>query len=180
MCLGAKHTLTNGGECKRWSPMTPKCTPIVGIALVQESQMFRTLVEKTSKHKIKPSDTIGKVLKYKCLKWSCIIHLDLKCTNYDEEKGWDQIEILILDHKSPWIKGSNDLQLGHEIHCWKDFFEGYKILSSHIKKKTWFEEDMNVQSFETIRVLVLGLSLGNPRKKMPFGCSPHWEAKNIL
>jgi len=29
MCLGVKQTLTNGGECKGWSPMTPKCTVIL-------------------------------------------------------------------------------------------------------------------------------------------------------
>jgi hypothetical protein len=34
MCLGVKHTLTNGGECKGWSPMTPKCTPTLGVAFV--------------------------------------------------------------------------------------------------------------------------------------------------
>jgi hypothetical protein len=28
--LGVKHTFTNGGECKGWSLMTPKCTPHFG------------------------------------------------------------------------------------------------------------------------------------------------------
>ncbi len=44
MCLGVKHILTNGGECKWWTPMTPKCTPILGIAFVRELWMFRALV----------------------------------------------------------------------------------------------------------------------------------------
>jgi len=55
MCLSVKHTLTNGGECKGWSLMIPKCTPILGITLVQELQMFRALVEKANKHQIGPS-----------------------------------------------------------------------------------------------------------------------------
>jgi len=49
-----KHTFTNGGECKRWSPMIPKCTPTLGVAFVQEFQMFRALVEKANKHQIGP------------------------------------------------------------------------------------------------------------------------------
>jgi len=36
MCYGVKHTLKNGGKCKEWSLMTPKCIPTLGIALVWE------------------------------------------------------------------------------------------------------------------------------------------------
>ncbi len=34
VCLGVKHTLTNGGKCKGWSSMIPKCIPTLGIAFV--------------------------------------------------------------------------------------------------------------------------------------------------
>jgi hypothetical protein len=54
MCLDAKHTFTNGGECKGQSPMTPKCIPILGVALVWELQMFRALVGKAKRHQIEP------------------------------------------------------------------------------------------------------------------------------
>jgi hypothetical protein len=54
VCVGVKHTLTNGGECKGWSPMTPKCTPTLEVALVRELWMFRTLVGKLNKHQIGP------------------------------------------------------------------------------------------------------------------------------
>jgi hypothetical protein len=50
VCLDVKHTFTNGGEYKGWSPMTPKCIPILGIALVQELQMFKALVAKVKKY----------------------------------------------------------------------------------------------------------------------------------
>ncbi len=46
--------ITNEGDCKRWSPMILKCTPILGVALVRESQMFKALVEKLNKHQIGP------------------------------------------------------------------------------------------------------------------------------
>jgi hypothetical protein len=54
MCLGVKHTLTNGGECKGWNPMAPKCIPTLGVALVQELQMFKALFGKVNKHQIVP------------------------------------------------------------------------------------------------------------------------------
>jgi hypothetical protein len=34
--------------------MILKCTPILGVALVRESQMFKALVEKLNKHQIGP------------------------------------------------------------------------------------------------------------------------------
>jgi hypothetical protein len=54
MCLGLKHTFTNGGECKGWSLMTPKCNLILGVALVQKLQMFEALVGKVNKHQNEP------------------------------------------------------------------------------------------------------------------------------
>jgi hypothetical protein len=63
-----KDTFTNRGECKRWNPMTPKCTPIVEITLVWESQMFRAWVEKTNKHQIRPARYHGKGLEIYILK----------------------------------------------------------------------------------------------------------------
>jgi len=47
--VGVKHTLTNGGKCKGWSPMIPKCTPTLGVTLVWELWMFKTLVGKAKK-----------------------------------------------------------------------------------------------------------------------------------
>jgi len=54
MCLGVKHTFTNGEECKGWSLMTPKCIFTLGIAFMRKSRMFRTLVGKENKHQIGP------------------------------------------------------------------------------------------------------------------------------
>jgi hypothetical protein len=40
-------------------------------------------------------------------------------------------------------------------------------------QKVWFEEDMNIfQNFKTTKVLVLGLSLGSPRKKWHLDLTP--------
>ncbi len=54
VCLRVKHTFTNGGECKRLSLMILKWIPTLGIALMRESQMFRTLIKKVKKYQMKP------------------------------------------------------------------------------------------------------------------------------
>jgi len=69
--------------------MIPKCTPTLGVTRVQESLMFRTLVGKAKKIKLGPQYTIRKVLKHRCMKCLCIIHLNLICMNYDQKKGWE-------------------------------------------------------------------------------------------
>jgi len=58
ICLGVKHTFTNGEEYNGWNTMTPKCTHTLGIAFVQELQIFIPLVEKGNKHQIRPQNTI--------------------------------------------------------------------------------------------------------------------------
>jgi hypothetical protein len=52
MCLSVKHTITNGGECKGWSPMILKCNLTLGVTFVWELWMFITLVGKVNKHQI--------------------------------------------------------------------------------------------------------------------------------
>ncbi len=50
VCLKVKHILTSEGECKKLSPMIPKCTPTLGITFVWKSQIFIALVERVNKH----------------------------------------------------------------------------------------------------------------------------------
>ncbi len=77
MCLGMKDcTLTNGGECKKLNPMTPKCTPTLGVAFVHSSEYLKHRLKWQTIINLRPQDTIGKVLK-------CIFCLDMKCMSYD-------------------------------------------------------------------------------------------------
>jgi len=55
-----KHIFTSGGECKRLSLMTLKCTLILEIAFVQESQIFIALIKREKKLQIGPSKYHGK------------------------------------------------------------------------------------------------------------------------
>jgi len=68
MCSRVKHTFTSEGDYKRLNPMIPKCTPILGVALLQESRIFKALVEKTKKHQIGPPKYHWKSLKVKMSK----------------------------------------------------------------------------------------------------------------
>ncbi len=85
--------------------------------------------------KLAPQDTIEKALHRKCLKCPHIVHFNLICMSYDQKKGkesnWE------FDSQRQFLRkqGSNEVQLGHVIHHWKDLFEGYKILSSQSKEK---------------------------------------------
>jgi hypothetical protein len=123
VCLGVKHALKNEWECKGWSPMTPKCTPTLGVALMRELRMFRALVRRSNKHKIGPPNNIKKVLKLRCFKCPCMVHLNLICMNYDQKKGreWEFDSRLQIS----WKKESNKIQLKRVIHRWKDIFKSY-------------------------------------------------------
>jgi hypothetical protein len=78
-----------GGASNTLSQVGAECIPILGVALVQKSSMFITLIKRVNKHQIDPHDTIGKALNFKCLKFPHIVHLDLKFMSYDQKTGWE-------------------------------------------------------------------------------------------
>ncbi len=61
--------------------------------------MFRTLVTKVNKHKIRALNIVEFFLKCRCLKWFRIIHLDLICINYDQKKDWDSKSQIVFGIK---------------------------------------------------------------------------------
>ncbi len=93
VCLGVKHTFTNGGICKGWNPMTPKCTPTLKVTLMWKLWMFRALVDRQTNAKLGPQEPMKKILKHRCLKHPHFAHLKLICMSYDQKKG----------HESNWV-----------------------------------------------------------------------------
>jgi hypothetical protein len=135
VCLGVKHTLTNGGKCKGWSVMTPKCTPILGVAIMWELRMFTTLVGKRKTNtKLAPKNTIRKVLKHKCLKCLCIAHLNLICMSYDQKKGCKSNWKFDFQPQIPWKQGSNEVWWGVLNTIEKTFSRAIKCHIFHSKK----------------------------------------------
>jgi hypothetical protein len=64
-----------------------------------------------------------------------IVHLDLICMSYDQKKGRESNWEFDSLSQIPWKQGPNELQLGRDVHLWKDLFEGYNILPLHFQKR---------------------------------------------
>jgi hypothetical protein len=159
MCLGVKHILTNGGDCKGWSPMTPKCTPTLGIALVWELWMFKTLIRKANKHQIGPPRHHYKGLETYILKvpshysfWPNLHEL------------WSQKRAGVNDRKPLESRGQMSSDWG-VLYTMRNIFLRAIRNFTCILKQTWFEKDMSIQNFGTIRVLLMGLPFGNLKEK---------------
>jgi len=70
--------------------------------------------------KLGPQNTIGKFLKFRCLKFPLIVHLDMKCMSYDQNKGRESNWKFDFRPQIPLEQGSKDCRLEHVIHHWKD------------------------------------------------------------
>jgi len=87
------------------------------------------------KTKLRPYDTIKKVLKRRCLKCLCIVHLDVICMNSDQQKGWELNWKFDSQPQIPCKQGSNEVQLKCVIPRWKSILKCYKTLSSHSQNR---------------------------------------------
>jgi hypothetical protein len=55
--------------------------------LCESCECLKPWLKRQKNTKLPPQDTIGKVLKRRCLKCYRIIHLVLICMSYDQKKG---------------------------------------------------------------------------------------------
>jgi hypothetical protein len=109
--------------------------------------------------------TIEKVVKCRCPKWPCMIHLDICSTSYGQKKG----------RGSNWQFDSRPLKVGNQLnpsvcrwsatHCWKALNErynfGWNLVPIRTRgEKLWTPKVPGVQ-IGTIS----GLHFGSPRKK---------------
>jgi hypothetical protein len=83
---------------------------------------------------------------------------------WSKEKGWNQIENLILHHKPLEIKGQMNPNWGVPYIVRKTFWRGVRNCF-HIFKINLIWKYMNVQSYGMVKVPILGLRLGSPREK---------------
>jgi hypothetical protein len=108
---------------------------------------------------------VGKVSKRKCLKWPCMIHLDIYNISYGWKKGresnWQ------FDSRPLKVKNRPDPRVCRwsETHRWKALKESYKFSLNIIPirgqgEKLWTPKVLGVQT-ET----VWGLHFGSPGKK---------------
>jgi len=92
VCLGVKHTFTNGGKCKGWILMTPKCIFTLELHLCRICECLEPWLERQTSTKLGPQDNIKKFLKLRCLKCPYNVQLNLICMSYDQKKGWGQMK----------------------------------------------------------------------------------------
>jgi hypothetical protein len=82
-----------------------------------------------------------------------------------KRRGGSQIGNLTFNHKSLESKCQIRFDWGMLYTTGENLLEGYKILPSNSQNRFDLRKNMNVQSFEIIRVIILELSLGSPREK---------------
>jgi len=108
---------------------------------------------------------IGKLLKQKCLKWTCMTHLDIWNTSYGQKKS----------QESNWQFDSQPLKVGN----WSDFLAqvvfDIQLESFRRGLQLCFRPHLNQRSAHKVmgpkvaKIPILGISR---RDKMPFGCGP--------
>jgi hypothetical protein len=115
---------------------------------------------------------IGKLLKWRCLKWACIAHLDIWNTNYGQKKG----------QKSNWQFDSRPLKVGNRpdslafrqraTYRWKAFDEGYNFALDRIAIRGLHKK---LCAFKVVGVpadTILGLPLGSLETKNHLDVAP--------
>jgi hypothetical protein len=81
----------------------------------------------------------------------------------NKRKGKSQIENLTPDHKPLECKGQMGFNWGMLCPFGKMFLRDISYCP-RIFKAIYFEKNMSVQSFGTLRVPILGFPLGNPEE----------------
>jgi hypothetical protein len=108
---------------------------------------------------------VGKVLKHRCRKWSCMSHLDICSTCYVWKKG----------RESNWQFDSRPLKVGNwpnslafrqcVIHCWKVLDEGYNFSLDLIVIGGLHKKLCALKVIKVPGVAISRLPLGNPGTK---------------
>jgi hypothetical protein len=70
---------------------------------------------------------IGNLLERRCVKWTCIAHLDIWNTNYGQKKDWESN--CQFDSRLEKVKNQPDLLgcIQHVTYCWKALNESYNF-----------------------------------------------------
>jgi hypothetical protein len=115
---------------------------------------------------------IGKLLKYRCLKWARIAHLDIRNTSYGQKKGWEL----------NWQFDSRPIKVGNRpdfLACrqcgtyhWKAFNEIYNFALNLIAIGGLHRKLCALKVARVSVVVISGLPLGSPRTKNHLDVAP--------
>jgi len=70
------YALGSVGECEGMNPHTPKWASILGIGVLMDSQILENDCKGQNPLDQKIPHIIGNILKFRCLKWARMTHLD--------------------------------------------------------------------------------------------------------
>jgi hypothetical protein len=133
VCLGVKQILTNGENARDKAQWLPNALSLWELHSCGSYKCLETWLERQKNTKLGLHDIIRKVLKCRCLRCPFIVHLNLICMSYDQDKRWESNWEFDYQPQIPWKQESNEVQLECALDFWKDLFEGYKILPSHFQ-----------------------------------------------
>jgi hypothetical protein len=119
--------------------------------------------------------SLEKLSKCRCQKWARIAHLDIYSTSYNKKKG----------RESNWQFDSRPLEVGNRpdpggcrwsaVHRWKALDKGYNFAWDFIAIKGLQRKLCALKVARVLVVGILGLPLGSPGTKKPFGCGLRGE-----
>jgi hypothetical protein len=119
---------------------------------------------------------IGKLLKFKCLKWAHITHLDIWNTSYGQKKGWE----------SNWQFDSRPLKFRnqpnfftcrwHVTYNWKNYRWGPQLWFRPHRDRRFAHKVMGFQSRGSPNFSNFRTPTWESQDKKPFGCGPRGEA----
>jgi hypothetical protein len=159
-------------ECEGMNPHTPKGTPMLGVGLPEDSQIFKAQLQGPNSSPLRVIYIIRKLLKCRCLQWVCIAHLDIWNTSYGQKKG----------QESNWQFDCRPLKVENRpnsrvckwraTYRWKALDEGYNfsldliaIGGLHMKLCT-----LKVAGVPTMGIS--GFPFGSPRTKSHLDVDP--------
>ncbi len=150
---------------REWTLTLPSELPCWELESQIDSRIFKAQLQGSKPIPSKNSYIIKKLLKFKCLKWARIAHLNISNTSYGQKKG----------RKSNWQFDSRPLKVGNRpnfLACrqcvtyhWKVFIKGYNFCQDFIAIEGFHAK---LCGSKVGGVLVVGISrlpLRSPRTK---------------
>jgi hypothetical protein len=145
--------------------------PLWGLHSCGSCECLEPWLKRQTSAKLGYQGTIKHVLKHRCLKWPCIVHLNLICMSYDQKKGRESNWEFDSRPQIPGKKGPNEVWLRRAIHHCKGLLRAIRYFL-HIFKTNLIWKIYEWPKFWDSRSPNFG--------KVTFGCSICGEAHNIL
>ncbi len=124
--------------------------------------------------------TVGKLLKFRCLKWPRMSHLDIHSPTYGRMKGRESNWQFDFRPLKVGNRPAPHMRWGSAIWRWKALDENYNIGLDLVQIGGWGEKLWPSKVPEVQTETISGLHFGSPGTKKPFRCSLRGVTQSIL